>query len=888
MAESTRRLLGDLFELDDLGQQALKGIAQPVAAFAIGAERALESRFEARQGNRLARMVGRDQELALLTERWRQAKGGEGQLVLLTGEAGIGKSRITRALIDAVAADVHIRINYQCSPYHVDSPLYPTIQQLSRAAGFAADDTIKARFDKLEALLGRAGEPLDEAAPLIGMLLGLETEARYGKLDLSPQQQRTRTLRALVDQTLGLARQQPVLFVLEDAHWIDPTTLEMVQVALDAIAGDRVLILLTSRPDNQPEIAGHPHVTRFTLNRLGAGQITAIVDRLTGGKALPGALVDEIAAKTDGVPLFVEELTKTVLESGMLRETDDAYVLDRPLSALAIPTSLHDSLMARLDRLQPVKEVAQTAACIGRDFSHALLAKVSPRSEADLQEALDRLIAAELIFRRGQPPDATYTFKHALVRDAAHESLLKSKRQQLHAGVVQALEDQGAAPEILASHAVEAGHIDKAIDYWQEAGESALARPAYREAMGHFGNAINLVGDPVDDRQSQARKLQLLTQLGLASIASRGHSHPATTDIFETACLLADAVGDPTLSMPCLYGAWTVHHVTPHHDLALERARQLANIASRIGEQTYEFLGHRVVATSQFMVGALSEAHAAHDRALAIHDPERDSTLATVVGQDQSISFSTYYAFNLWCLGHTEQACKPAEDALALSRKTGHANSRVYGLLHHLIFMALAGRRPSVARELCRETAEAAAEHSMGMWHSFTLIVDGSLQLAGDDPDDAVTRLRAAIASMAARNAHVFRPFLDADCARKLAVLGRIGDAREFVTSAKTIMAASEERWAEAEVHRVDGLVHRAEGHPDEAEQAFRQAIEIARRQHAKAWELRAATSLARLWADRGERDKASDLLAPVYDWFTEGFDEPDLRDAKALLDALN
>ena len=749
-------------------------------------------------------MVGRDQELALLVERWRQAKAGEGQFVLLTGEAGIGKSRITRALIDAVAADEHIRINYQCSPYHTDSALYPVTQQLIRAAGFAANDTTKTKLDKLEALLGRAVERLDEAAPLIGMLLELDTEARYGRLDLSPQQQRTHTLKALIDQLLGLARQQPVLFVLEDAHWIDPTTLEWLQLGLDVVAGARVLMLLTSRPDNQPEIAGHPHVTRFTLNRLGAGQITSIVNRLTGGKTLPGALLDEIAAKTDGVPLFVEELTKTVLESGMLRETDDAYVLDQPLATLAIPTSLHDSLMARLDRLQPVKEVAQTAACIGRDFSHELLAEVSPLSDAGLQGALDRLIAAELIFRRGQPPDATYTFKHALVRDAAHESLLKSKRHQLHAGVLRALEDQGAAPELLASHATEAGHVEKAIGYWQEAGDGALARPAYREAMGHFGHAIKLIGDPVDDRQSQVRKLRLLTQLGLASISSRGHSHPATADIFETARCLADTVSDAALSFPCLYGAWTVHHVTPNHDIALERAQQIAKIAPSIGEQVYEFVACRMLAISQMMIGALSEARENHDQAMAIHDPERDSALASVVGQDQSIGVRAYFALNLWCLGHPEQAWRMADDCLTRSRNTTHTNSRAYGFLHHLVFLALVAPHPAKATELCQDLVQTATEHGMAMWRDLALFFDGNLQLSGKDQGAAMTRLRSAKASLAARNVRLFGPFLDADCARKLAPLGRIKEAREFLEAAKATMAASKERWTEAEVHRVD------------------------------------------------------------------------------------
>jgi class 3 adenylate cyclase len=428
LAESTHRVLGDVFDIAHLGGQILKGVAgQPSAYVAIG-ERIVESRFEARASGALSNMVGRDHELALMLERWKQAKAGDGQLVLLSGEAGIGKSRLTRGMIDAVSSEVHIRVSYQCSPYHSDSPLYPVIQQLTFAAGIRPDDDNDDKLDRLEKLLvGAEGD-----RPLFAALLGLQIEGRYGTLSLTPQQQRARTLQALVNQLVELSRGKPVLFVLEDAHWIDATTLELVDQCLDQVASARVMMLVTTRPSVQHGFGGHPIVTKLALNRLGRDQIASIVNRLTHGKTLPGELLDIIAAKTDGVPLFVEEITKTVLESGELRETASAYQLTGPLSRLMIPSTLY-SLMARLDRLQPVKEVAQTAACIGRDFDYQLLKAVSPLDDAALQDALERLTSAELIFRRGVPPDSTYIFKHALVRDAAYENLLKTRRQTIHA-----------------------------------------------------------------------------------------------------------------------------------------------------------------------------------------------------------------------------------------------------------------------------------------------------------------------------------------------------------------------------------------------------------------------------------------------------------------------
>ena len=481
ISEATRRLLGDLFELDDLGPQDLRGIERPCRAFRVLREDEAESRFDARQRRALLPMIGRDQELALLLERWRQAVAGEGQFLLLSGEAGIGKSRITRALRDTLASEPHIRIRWQCSPYHTGSALFPATQHFTSAAGFTDEDTVGQKLDKLEALLDQAVDNVAEVAPLLAKMLSLPAD-RYGPLDLTPQQLRTRTLQALLGQLLGLARQRPVLLILEDMHWIDPTTLELLQLAVDAIGAARVLVLATTRPLALPGFGSHSHVTRLTLKRLGREPTSAIIKGLTGGKALPEEVMRQIILRTDGMPLFVEELTKSVLESGLLQETNDAFVLTGTLPPLAIPASLHDSLMARLDRLAPIKEVAQTAAAIGREFSHALLSAVSPLTERELQAALGGLIEAELIYRRGVPPEATYVFKHALVRDAAHESLLKSTRQLLHARIVEVLERRlpDTPPEVTAHHAEEAGAPHKAVDYWQQAGERARQRSAQR------------------------------------------------------------------------------------------------------------------------------------------------------------------------------------------------------------------------------------------------------------------------------------------------------------------------------------------------------------------------------------------------------------------------
>jgi class 3 adenylate cyclase len=496
ISDSTHSLIEGLFVCEALGPQSLKGISEPVAVYRVKGETTARSRFEAAASRGLMPLVGREQEMALLLDRWEQAKHGEGQVVLLSGEAGIGKSRITRMLRDRVASEDHVRLRYQCSPYHTNSALHPIMDQLERAAGFARDDPARVRLGKLESLLAQSSRQPAEAVPLLAAVLSIPTGDRFPPLELSPEAQKERTLAALIDQIKGLAENRPLLIIFEDAHWIDPTSQELLDLIVDHAQALKALVLITYRPVFASPWGGHPHVTSLTLNRLGRRQSQSMVRALTANKSLPDEVLDQILAKTDGVPLFLEELTRTVLESGLLKEEEDLYVLAGPLPPLAIPATLHDSLMARLDRLSPIKEVAQTAAAIGREFSHQLLSEVSTATDEGLEDALAQLAEAELVFRRGKPPQATYTFKHALVRDAAYESLLKSKRRELHGRIAEALEQSfperaEVEPELLAYHLTEAELTEPAIAYWRTAGLRAIERSANVEAVAHLTAICN-------------------------------------------------------------------------------------------------------------------------------------------------------------------------------------------------------------------------------------------------------------------------------------------------------------------------------------------------------------------------------------------------------------
>jgi len=565
VAESTRRLLGNVFVYEGLRSYQLKGFAEPVPAWRVVGERIVDSRFDAHRAGTLTRFVGRQHELQQLLALWEQSKSGEYHVALLCGEAGIGKSRISKTFRDHLDTP-HVKIEYQCSPHHTNSPFHPVIKQLEHAAGFEIGDPPDIKLTKLEGVLALAGPGTPAEIGLYATLLSVPTGSAHLQPDLTPQRQKELTIEALIRHLVALAQTRPVLVVLEDVHWIDPTTLELVNRTIQSIKTAPILFLLTFRPDFLPPWLDQPHVTMLRLEKLSRDQAGAMIFEVTGGKRLPDEVYDQIISKTDGVPLFIEELTKAVLESGLLRYADDRYVIDGPLPPLAIPTTLHDSLMARLDRFAPVKEIAQIGAVLGREFSYRLIAAVAQTSTSFLQSALSQLADAELIFERGERPDSTYIFKHALVQDAAYESLLRSKRQQLHNRIANVLKEQFAEiieqqPELMAHHLLQAGLIEPAIAYLQKAGQRAIQRSANIEAIGHLKHALESLHSLPKSRERARTELELEVMLGQAMIAGRGYAAQETKEVLLRAKDLIDESTASEQKFAILYGIWACYYV---------------------------------------------------------------------------------------------------------------------------------------------------------------------------------------------------------------------------------------------------------------------------------------------------------------------------------------
>jgi class 3 adenylate cyclase len=551
IAESTRKLLGSLFEFEDLGGKDLKGIDGPERAWAVLRANPVDSRFDAFHTTGVTELIGRQEELELLLRRWSKAVTGEGQVVLLSGEPGIGKSRLTAALFERLYTEPHTRLRYFCSPQHTDSALYPIITQMERAAGFAHDDTAQAKLEKLDALLSQSYTPHHDRA-LFAELLSLRSDGLYPELNLTPQQRRERTFEALSTQIVSLAEQRPVLMIFEDIHWIDPTSLEALGRGIDRIKSVGVLLIVTHRPEFEPPWLGRAYVTSVSLNRLGKREINTMIDRVAGRQALPESLRQDIVDRTDGVPLFVEEITKAVLEAQTEGAAESALATI-PSPTMSVPASLYASLMARLDRLGSAKDVAQIGAAIGREFSHTLLAAVVAEPEAQLQSALDRLMTAGLLFRQGVPPHATYLFKHALVQDAAYGTLLRDARRALHARIAGTLEAQFAEiaenqPELLARHCTDAGLIEKAASLWGKAGQRSLAHSALVEAIAQFTRALDQIATLPATPALRREQIKLQVALITPVIHVKGYAAPETKAAVEQARVLieqAATLGDP-------------------------------------------------------------------------------------------------------------------------------------------------------------------------------------------------------------------------------------------------------------------------------------------------------------------------------------------------------
>ena len=661
ISAGTRRLLGSLFRVRPLGELALKGFDAPVTAFAVLGEESNEGRFAALRATGLSPLVGRSQELALLMERWEQAKAGEGQVVQLLGEPGIGKSRVLESLRERLADEPYTRVRYFCSPYHSNSALHPITAQLARAAAFERDDDPATKLAKLERLLERAGQRPSEAVPALAALLGVPVGDRFELPDLTPRRQKALTFEVLLEHLAGLAARQPVLILYEDLHWVDPTTLELLDLVVGRIEQQRVLVVATCRPEWAPRWVGHPNVSLLSINRLSRAQTAAIVDGLTQGRPLPVAIREQILARTDGVPLFVEELTRTVLESDLLGE--GAAGLGGTLPPLAIPATLQDSLMARLDRLAPVKEVAQTGAVIGREFSFELLAAVSPLPRDELSHALDQLVAADLVFQRGTPPEATYVYKHGLVQDAAYGSLLRSRRQVLHARIAAALEKQvaepiGVQPEVVAHHWANAGLPDRAIDHWARAGQHALGRSATSEALAHFNAALVELGKLPASVERDRRELAVQRALGSALVAAHGFAATPTGRAYERALELTERLGELSELFPVLYGLCLYHLYGAELAAANADAQRLIDLAKAGNDHGFLFFAHRAAGVSALPVGRFAEARTHLERALSLYRPKEHRAPAFVYAFDPRVVCLDYLARSLLPLGQVGRGAR--------------------------------------------------------------------------------------------------------------------------------------------------------------------------------------------------------------------------------------
>jgi TOMM system kinase/cyclase fusion protein len=896
ISATTLPLLGGFFAYQSLGMHLLKGFAQPIEVYQVRYESTARSRLEAAGTTGLTPLVGREQEVGLLLERWAQVKDGLGQVVLLSGEAGIGKSRLVQVLTEHVAHDPQAWLTpCQCSPYYQNTALYPLIDLLERVAlRFEREESSPQKLNKLEGFLVQYGLPLAEAIPLFASLLSLPLTADYTPLDVSPEQQKQQTLHALLTILLRIAAQQPVLFVMEDLHWVDPSTLEFLSLLVDQGPTAHILALWTFRPDFSPLWTGRSHLTQVTLRRLPRRQAAEMAGRVAHHKALPAEVVEQVVAKTDGVPLFVEELTKMVLESGLLEEREEHYALTGPLPPLAIPATLQDSLMARLDRLATVKSLAQLGATLGREFSYDLLQAVSPWDEATLQRGLHQLVAAEFLYQRGLPPQATYLFKHALIQEAAYQSLLRSTRQRHHQRIAQVLESRfpelgDTQPELLAHHYTEAGLSEQAMGYWQQAGQRAIERSAHVEAVAHLAKGLKVLQTLPDTPERAQQELVLQTTLGPALMATKGFAAPEVERVYARARELCRHMADTPQLFPVLWGLWLFYEVRGELQTARELAAQFLTLAQRQREPSLLLQAHRTMGQTLLWLGELTPARTYLEEGIALYDAQQHRALAFQYGQDPGVGLRNFAAHVLWYLGYPDQALKTMDEALSLARELSHPFS-LAPTLDHSAWLHQYRREGPLTQGRAEADMALSREQRFAFFLAQGTIMHGWALAEQGQVTEGMAQIRAGLAALQVTGAELTRPYWLALLAEACGNTGEVEEGLHLLTEA---LAAAQKHGShvwDPELHRLTGelLLRQAVSNPEEAETCFRQALGVARQQQAKSLELRVAMSLSRLWQRQGKRDEARELLAPIYGWFTEGFDTADLRDAKALLDELS
>ena len=871
--QGSERLVEGIFHCEALGPQNLKGVAAPVSAWRVRELRQAESRFDARHSAALTEFVGRANEFETLLRRWEQARRGEGQVVLISGEPGIGKSRLTQHFRSVLPGDAYISIRYQCSPHHASSAFYPAISQLALAAGITPHQPPPAQLNKLEALLAMGANEVAAVAPLFAELLSIPYADRYLPLGLTPQDQKARTLEALKGQLLGLARRKPVVFVAEDLHWLDPSTQHLLDVVVECIEGAPVLVLMTFRPEYKARWIGQPHVTLIALSRLSRRQCAEMARHVVAKAALPDSVLEAIVQRTEGVPLFIEELTRALLEGG---------------TSTTVPTTIQASLLARLDRLGTAKQLAQIGSVIGRDFERSLLAAVSPMSEIELEEGLTRLVASELVFQRGDAPDVGYTFKHALVQDTAYESLLKSRRRQIHGEIATALRRlyptlELNQPELLAHHYNQAGLSELAIDYWERAGNRALQLSANQEALGHYRAALSLL-EALPEQTRRRRELTLQVGLGSALTSVVGYSASVTGAAYRRARELCLELQDRKYIVPVFYGLWNYDNSANRYVGARETATELLELASRHEDRGPLIAAHSALGTTHLLMGSYVSAAENLQRCVELYRAHGcDISLAVDYGEDPCVQAQSMHSLSLWNLGYPDRAKNEIRDALRLAEGIHHANSIAYALAMTPLLNCLIGE-PQVALETAELGAAYTSEKGIPFWLCFAKAVHGWSLCCLQSPEQGLAEISSAIEYSSTTGNSALLAAWHSLRAEGLRLAGRREEALSAVDDGLKYAESCAEGLREAELHRQRGLVLQDQAHREGAESSFLQALKVARQQGSVSMQLRVSSDLACLWQEQRKSREALDLLGPIYALFTEGFTTPDLMRAQTLL----
>jgi class 3 adenylate cyclase len=809
IAESTRHLIRKLYETRDLGAHQLKGINGEVHAFQVLHEHHDVLRFEATRLRR-STCVGRERELEFLLKKWRQSVAGTGQVVLAWGEAGIGKSRLLRLLGDKLEGESFSRIHLQCSPQHGDSPLYPAIQAILKALEFSPTDCADDKLSKIDAFLSASGQI--ERAPLLASLLSIPFGERYPSLTLPPEEQKIAFLNQCIDYAIILSNKQPLLYQIEDAHWIDPSTEEFLIHLVGRVKDHRIFVLVTGRPEYQPEWLNSPHANELDLGRLGEAEIRAIV-RGIAGKTLPEEVMVQILSKTDGVPLFVEELTRTVLESGLLRDSGESWVLDGPLPAMAIPASLQDSLMARLDRLSSAKEVVQAAATIGRRFSYAMLAAILDVPSSALRSALGRLVEAELINPQSETGGREYQFRHALVQDTAYESLLKSRRQTLHARIVRAYETHFAElvenePEILAYHATRAGLTEQAVNYGLKAGRRSLYKSANKEALGQLRNALELIKTLPEEDERNSKELDLQLAYGNASMAVHGYVAHETVSAFKRAQDLAKQIGQLEQYKSLMSGLYAMHLINCNFEMAETIAEQVIEYAQKKNNLPLESYGHRMIGVLAFENGNLSDA---------------SKYLRLACNDDPKLSYG-YIAYTELLKGNADTASKFYADYHEYLREE---NPLAVGQALHFKNILLALRKDFQSQlSESKFSFDYCNENNIHFYATYSRVMLLNAEMRISCSEDSFQEYMEAVRD-ADHISVLNQVFFHAEAADFLRELGQPENAIKKIEKVFALISSSGVKWYEPEVERIHGECFMALSPPrvEEAEACFSRAL---------------------------------------------------------------